>query len=152
MKDAKSDTAPLVKEVTVPWPIEKAFRRFTDEIGSWWPINTHSVFQERAEVCTLEARRGGRFYETRDDGEISVWGTITAVDAPSMVRFTWHPGQEPDGAQEIEVRFAAEGNGTRVVLTHSRWEQFGKEAAAKRKDYDQGWSNVLEHFKGKAKD
>ena len=148
MKNANTDTAPLVKNITVPWPVDEAFRRFTDGIGHWWPLATHSVLKEKEKVtaCAFEAKVGGRIYETGESRETSLWGTVIAVEAPSMVRFTWHPGREPDTAQEVEVRFSAHEDGTRVVLTHSGWDKLGKAAAATRKDYDSGWDFVLAHY------
>jgi uncharacterized protein YndB with AHSA1/START domain len=148
MNNAQRDIAPLVKEITVPWPVEKAFHRFTEGIGEWWPLGTHSVFQKRAQGCALETKVGGRLYETRDDGETSVWGTITAVDAPNMVSFTWHPGREANTAQHVEVRFTSEGKGTRVVLTHSGWEHYGEGAMDTRNGYDKGWDLVLGLYAG----
>ena len=146
MNESNTDYAPVVKQVTVPWPIADAFRRFTHEIGSWWPRATHSVFKDRAKTCTLEVKRGGRLYETSDSGEKSVWGTVLAVEEPKSVRFTWHPGREPDTAQEVEVRFESDGTGTRVTLTHTGWDKLGDRAGAVRADYDKGWESVLAYF------
>lgn len=143
MSKGKVGIDPVVKEVTVPWPIERAFHRFTAEFGSWWPRRTHSVFQERAVACAFEAKSGGRIYETRDDGEISLWGTVVAIDAPHLVRFTWHPDREADTSQNVEVRFTAVGERTRVVITHTGWERLGDQAASTRADYDNGWNLVL---------
>jgi hypothetical protein len=56
---------------------------------------------------------------------------------------TWHPGRSVDTAQTVEVRFTAEGAGTRVDLTHSGWETLGKEALETWKGDDTGWDIVL---------
>ena len=31
------------KSVTVSVPVERAFEVFTAEIGTWWPLHTHSI-------------------------------------------------------------------------------------------------------------
>ena len=36
---------PVEKEVWVPVQPEVAFRRFTEELRTWWPMATHSVSQ-----------------------------------------------------------------------------------------------------------
>ena len=52
--------SPIVKVVTVAARPEQAFRRFTEEIATWWPLRTHSVGEERAETVIFEGSRCGR--------------------------------------------------------------------------------------------
>jgi len=35
--------APLTKAVVVDCSVERAFEVFTDRLGEWWPLATHSV-------------------------------------------------------------------------------------------------------------
>ena len=42
--DLSMDLEPLTKRVHVPLPPEAAFSLFTDGVGSWWPVDTHSLF------------------------------------------------------------------------------------------------------------
>ena len=139
---------PLVKTITVPWDVSRAFERFTEEIDTWWPLDTHSVFPEDVSTAAMECRVGGRILETRGDGETALWGTVLAFDAPGLVRFTWHPGREPDTAQEVEVTFAAQDGGTLVTLTHSGWDILGEKAEETRSGYDSGWDLVLGRYTG----
>lgn len=131
------------KSITVACDREHAFRVFTEEIASWWPLATHSVFEERAATCGIEGRVGGRIFERAADGDESVWGTITAWDPPKHMAFTWHPGHDEQLAGDVEVRFAAVGASTRVELTHRGFEKRGAEAAAIRDGYETGWGYVL---------
>ena len=98
--------------------------------------------------ATMECRVGGTISETRADGETAVWGTVLAFDAPKLVRFTWHPGREPDTAQEVEVTFAEHEGGTRVELTHTGWDRLGEKAEETRSGYDSGWDFVLVRYTG----
>jgi uncharacterized protein YndB with AHSA1/START domain len=62
---------------------------------------------------------------------------------------SWHPGRPLAVAQEVEVRFTPEGDGTRVDLEHRGWETLGVEAADARASYEGGWRTVLgTHFAG----
>lgn len=140
--------APVRKTVRVGWDVEAAFRRFTEGMGEWWPLATHSVGQESAVGVVLEGRVGGRLYETGTDGSTSDWGRVTAWEPPVRVSFTWHPGREADSAQQVEVTFTAEENGTRLELIHSGWVRLGEGGAAVREDYDKGWEMVLGRFAG----
>ena len=77
---------PLVRIVFVRAPIEKAFHRFTAEIGTWWPLASHSIGQANAETVTMETHLGGRIVERQKDGTTCTWGTITAWDPPHRIR------------------------------------------------------------------
>jgi hypothetical protein len=49
--------APITKTVTVSCDVDTAFRVFTDEIGTWWPTETHSVHQADVRDVVFEAER-----------------------------------------------------------------------------------------------
>ena len=134
---------PIVKVVTVRATPDRAFRRFTDEMSLWWPLKSHSVGEQQAETVTMEGRVGGRIVERIRDGREVVWGTITAWEPPRRVAFTWHPGQAPSTAQDVEVRFSSAGERTRVELEHRGFERLGALAKRARRGYPIGWAYVL---------
>lgn len=140
---------PLHRFITVAWPPDAAFRRFTAEMAAWWPLRTHSVGGENAKTVVFEGRVGGTIYEVARNGERSVWGTVTAWEPPGRVGFTWHPGMAPETGQDIDVRFIAQGGGTRLELTHTGWERLGALARKARRGYPIGWSYVLHMFAGR---
>jgi uncharacterized protein YndB with AHSA1/START domain len=139
------ETRPVLKSVTVDGPIEHAFRVFTEGIGTWWPLDRHSVGEKRSETVTFESGTGGRIVERIEGGEESVWGEILAWEPPRRLVFTWHPGEHAAGT-EVEVRFIEEGAGTRVELEHRGWERVRADAAETRAQYDSGWPGVLECY------
>jgi len=133
----------LRKTITVAGPPEVAFRVFTEGLASWWPARTHSVGHERVDTIVLEGHVGGRFYERLDDGTEHEWGEITTWDPPGRIAMTWHAGRGSETAQQLEIRFVAEGDGTRVELEQTGWEVLGDEAEATRANYATGWTGVL---------
>ena len=84
--------------------------------------------------------------EVEEDGKTHVWGTILEWNPPESVRFTWHPGAEPSDGQEVHLRFTGVEGGTEVVLTHTGWEALGDGALERRKDYDNGWTFVIDRY------
>jgi len=140
---------PLVRTATIPADPEAAFRRFTAEMGAWWPLATHSIGQGRAQSVEMQPEVGGRIVETVAGSEESVWGTIVAWEPPRRVAFTWHPGHEPASAQDVEVRFEPAGAGTLVTLTHTGFERLGKDAKGARRAYPMGWTYVLGLYAGR---
>jgi len=152
MTDIRSETAvpPVEKTIEVPWDPATAFHRFTAHLADWWPIATYSIFQERAATCALEAGVGGRIFETSTAGEEAQWGTVTAWEPPGRLAFTWHPGYQPEGGQEVEVTFTAAPGGARVRLVHTGWERLaalGRDPLAVRSSYDGGWDRVLAAYR-----
>ncbi|HKQ18716.1 MAG TPA: SRPBCC family protein [Candidatus Eisenbacteria bacterium] len=134
---------PVVRSVTVKAPVDHAFRRFTAEMATWWPLRSHSIGQADAETVIMEGRVGGRILERIRGGSESIWGTVTAWEPPRRVAFTWHPGQDPATAQDVEVRFVAEGNETHVQLTHRGFERLGALGRKASRGYSLGWKHVL---------
>jgi uncharacterized protein YndB with AHSA1/START domain len=149
-KPSTSDPwSPIVKIVTVRVTPDRAFRRFTDEMARWWPLKSHSVGENQAETVVMEGRVGGRIVERIRDGREVVWGTITAWEPPRRVAFTWHPGQSPSTAQDVEVRFSPAGEWTRVELEHRGFERLGALGRRARRGYPIGWAYVLGLYAGR---
>jgi uncharacterized protein YndB with AHSA1/START domain len=140
--ETTADMTAIRKSITVERPIEEAFALFTDGIAGWWPLETHSIHQERATSLTLEGRVGGRLYEVSDEGEEGLWGTVTVWEPPHRLAYTWHPGREEETSQEVEVRFIPDGGGARLELEHRGWER----APQSRGHYDTGWEVVLGRY------
>jgi uncharacterized protein YndB with AHSA1/START domain len=97
-------------------------------------------------TLVIEPRLGGRVYERVRAGREHDWGTMLAWDPPTRIAFSWHPGRDPETGQEVEVRFAAEGGGTRVELEHRGWERLVETAAEIPAHYVSGWEEVLERY------
>ncbi len=133
------------KAISVARPPEIAFRVFTEEIGKWWPLKEGFSFgRERAKEMFIEGRVGGRLFERFIDGTEFEVGRVTAYQPPHVIALTWK-GPDWDGPTELEIRFIAEANGTRVELEHRGWEQapIMREAG---KRYDGGWEIVLARY------
>ena len=131
------------KSVTVSVPVERAFEVFTAEIGTWWPLRTHAVDTERSETVVMEGRVGGRLFERAPTGEEHVWGTLVAWEPPNRIVYSWHPGRGEETAQEVEITFGPEGEGTRVDIRHYGWEKLGDRLEETVASYNEGWDKVI---------
>jgi uncharacterized protein YndB with AHSA1/START domain len=138
--------APVRKSVTVGRPVEAAFRLFTDEIATWWPLRTHSIGEESAETVVFEPRESGRVYERKSDGSISYWAEVLAWEPPRRFLLAWQPNPDAPATTELEVTFTPEGDRTRVDLEHRGWERLGEAAELKRTEYEAGWDGVLDLY------
>lgn len=138
-------SAPVLRAAHVRRTPEQAFRLFTDSIGAWWPLDTHSVHHD-ASIGVEFA--DGQLVERSADGHTNVWGEVLVWEPPHHLALTWHPGRSQGPAGRVDVRFIAVADGTRVELQHSGWEAFGERASAVRRAYSgpQAWGSVLDAF------
>ena len=134
---------PVELAINVRSSVDDAFRLFTEDISSWWPMRTHSLGEENTTQVTFEGRVGGEIFELTSDGQRHVWGTVLVWEPPGRIVFTWHPGRTPDTQQEVEMFFRTTGQGTQVSLHHRNWETLGEEAEATRDGYLNGWNVVF---------
>lgn len=143
---------PVTKHIRVERSPEDAFRLFTERIGEWWPHEHYSrvVDAEREDLTVermvFEPHEGGRVYEVASDGTEGSWATVLAYEPPDRIVLAWKPNDEDRPPTEVEVRFTADGDGTRVDLEHRGWERIGDLARDSRGGYSEGWDEVLARF------
>jgi uncharacterized protein YndB with AHSA1/START domain len=142
----RTSEAVIRKSVVVGRPLDDAFRIYTEQIALWWPFETHSVEEQNVETVVFEGREGGRFYELAKTGAQHTWGTVLVWDPPARIVHTWHPGRGEETAQEVELTFTSEGDGTRVELVHTCWERLGDRTAGTLASYETGWDVVLGRY------
>jgi len=142
------------KSVVVEAPIERAFRVFTEDFGSFKPREHNMLGVEIAETV-FEPRVGGHLYDRGVDGSECRWARVLAYEPPTRVVFSWDISPqwqvETDlvKTSEVEVRFIAESAGrTRVELEHRNFERHGVgwEGVRGGVEGDNGWPLYLQRF------
>lgn len=137
---------PIVLGLDLPAPPAAVFAAFASRFADWWPAKTHSLSRDAATTCRMSLDPGGAVEERAPDGSWHRWGTMELLEPGRRLRFSWHPGREPESAQWIEVTFEAAGDGSRMTLTHGGWEALGEIAPILRREYSAGWRAVLNGF------
>ena len=133
------------KTVTVDCTVEEAFRVFTTDATSWWPLATRT----RSPATTVEqvvfepGVEGGEVYELTAGGEKWPLGDRRRLGSARADRArVEHPrarGRRHRGRDPLPRR----RHGTQVELEHRGWEAIAEDAEAKRENYDTGWGQVL---------
>ena len=147
---------PIRRTITVTCDQATAFRVFTDEMATWWPLDTfsRSVDEGGAPVASVvfDHEGGGTIWEVRSDGGRASWGQVLAWEPPTRLIMAWKPHDRPVGPTEVEVVFTAlDKDGTRVDLEHRGWERLGDLALEGRESYANGWPLVFdERFRNAA--
>ena len=96
------------KTVTVDCTVEEAFRMFTADAMSWWPVDSHSISGTVSEIV-FEPREGGEVYEVSSSGEKGHWATVVDWDPPTRLVLAWNILEREGDATEVEVRFLPGG-------------------------------------------
>jgi hypothetical protein len=137
------------KTITVDCVVEEAFRVFTTDAISWWPMDSHSIHGDEVEEIVFEEREGGEVYEVTADGTKGHWASVLAWEPPGRLVLAWNILDRETVPTELEIRFTAEEDRTRVDLEHRGWEAVAEDRAEKRKSYDTGWDHVLSVYEGR---
>jgi uncharacterized protein YndB with AHSA1/START domain len=118
------------EDVTVTTLVEadpmSAFELFTRDVDLWWRRGPRHRPAVRGDgTMRFEPGVGGRFLEIYDDsrGEAFELGRILVWEPGARLVFEWRAASFAASEKtEVEIRFEAEGDFTRVTLHHRGWE------------------------------
>ena len=141
------------KVVNVEAPRSVAWRVFTQQMGTWWPLAMYKIGKANAVDAIMEPRVGGRWYERGDDGSTCDWGRVLAWEPHSRLVLSWDITADwqydPALQTEIEVLFIAEGAArTRVELELPMLDRYGARRDEMRTIFDKtgDWGQLLAAF------
>ena len=128
-----TDELAVRKSVFVRCTPEHAFHGLHRAHGDWWPIEGHSIFDDRPRHVVWEGHVGGRVYERSSKGEEGVWGTIVVWDPPSELDDDLAPRPrrgDGAGARASASRPRATGRGSTSCTPG--WERVGDRTCRER--------------------
>jgi uncharacterized protein YndB with AHSA1/START domain len=142
------------QSVSVRADVARVFQLFTEEMGTWWPLELYSravseFERDSVKVTALEfqGRPDGLILEHLSDGKVLPWGKITAWEPPRRVVMAWRPHPRPEPPTEVEVTFSAGVDGTLVEVDHRGWERLSQEFHdSLYETYARGWVTTLDSF------
>lgn len=112
---------------------QEAFDVFTQEIAAWWKPNGLFRITPRGDgVLRFEPGEGGRLLTDLPNGKTFEIGHITAWAPGERLAFTWRQGTfAADQTTQVEIRFEAVGDETRVTVEHRGWDAIPQEHVAR---------------------
>ena len=146
----------VTRSIHLPCLPGAAWTRFTEGFADWWP-REHCFCGEAALDRVYVDLGGGTWGEVTRDGTRVDWGRIEVAEPPALLVLGWQmdarhapwiPEPDPARASRVTVRFDPARDGTRVTLTHDRFEAHGdgeRAMTAVMVDLDR-WSEWLELF------
>jgi uncharacterized protein YndB with AHSA1/START domain len=150
----KAHIEPIRQTVTVQCDPGRAFDLFTNQIGTWWPIDSYSravseFHHEDVKVAELvfQARMGGSILERLTDGRILPWAEVIGWQPPHRLLLSWRPHSAPEPPTEVDVTFAQREGGTLVEIEHRGWERLSERFREGLYEvYGRGWPTTLQCF------
>jgi uncharacterized protein YndB with AHSA1/START domain len=150
----QAQEASVRTQVVVEAPIERAFRVFTEDFGSFKPPEHNMLGVEIAETV-FEPRVGGHLYDRGVDGSECRWARVLAYEPPNRLVISWDISPQwqietdLEKTSEVEVRFISEAPGrTRVELEHRNLDRHGPGWEPERDAVggEGGWPLYLQRF------
>ena len=141
-------------QIVVDASIERAFRVFTEDFGSFKPPEHNLLGVEIAETV-FEPREGGHLFDRGVDGSECRWARVLAYEPPERVVISWDISPQwqletdLEKTSEVEVRFVSETpERTRVELEHRNLQRHGAGWEGERDAVrsEGGWPLYLRRF------
>ena len=151
--EAQQETS-VRTQITVDAPIERAFRVFTEDFGSFKPPEHNMLGAEIAETV-FEPHEGGHLYDRGVDGSECRWARVLAYEPPERVVISWDINPrwqietDLEKTSEVEVHFVPETpDRTRVELEHRNLDRHGDgwEGVRDGVGGEGGWPLYLQRF------
>jgi uncharacterized protein YndB with AHSA1/START domain len=126
---------------------QTAFEVFTGEVDAWWCRGPRFRWAPgRGGRLRFEPGVGGRLVEDRADGGGDAFevGRVLAWEPGARLVFEFRARSfEPGQVTEVEVRFEAEGDGTRVSVEHRGWERLPRDHPARHGMDDGAFADMM---------
>ena len=126
-------TSKVYISLLVPATPLRAFEAFIREIALWWQPNGLFQITPRGDgKLAFEGGVGGRLFTTLPGGKEFEIGRISIWEPGERLVFSWRQASfKPEQSTEVEVRFEAVGEETRVSIEHRAWDAIPREHAAR---------------------
>ena len=117
-------TSTVYLALRVPADPMRAFEAFTQEIALWWqPSGLFQVTSHGDGKLAFDGGVGGRLFTTVGDGHEFEIGRILIWEPGKRLLFEWRQASfGSEHSTEVEVRFEAVGDETRISIEHRAWD------------------------------
>ena len=126
-------TSKVYVSLRVPADPQRTFEAFTQDIALWWqPGSLFQITPRGDGTLAFEPGVGGRLYTTLANGKEFEIGRISAWEPGRRLVFMWRQASfTRDQTTEVEVRFEAVGEETRVSIEHRAWDSIPRDHVAR---------------------
>lgn len=130
----------IEQSILLPLKPTQAFDLFTLQISAWWPPERRHLNDANSQLFLLE---DGRFFERASDGTELDLGRVRVWDAPRRIVLDFYMGTDAAHPTEVEIRFEAEGDATRVCVRHGPRDSSAALWDQRAAVFERAWRSVL---------
>jgi hypothetical protein len=130
----------LLKEIEIGASVEIAFEAVLEELGPAGEMPGGQPFP-----MVIEPWPGGRWYRDLGDKVGHLWGHVQVIKPPTLLELCGPMFMSYPALNHVQYRLTAEGDGTRLKLTHRAMGMIPEE----RRDggMDEGWEFKLRRIR-----
>ncbi|MGB7337630.1 MAG: metalloregulator ArsR/SmtB family transcription factor [Phototrophicaceae bacterium] len=132
----------IEQEIIINASAEKVFESLLD-INGWWA----NRFTEYPDGLRLEAKVGGRFWETRDGSDDNgyLWGTVTSIEPNDHIQISGSIGMQGGALNTVVICTNPQDDGTtQLTISH---HYMGQEIEGFLEGFRHGWKFGTEVIK-----
>lgn len=138
-------------EIEIQAAPAKVWQALTENIGQWWPADFYAGGEAGERSYHLEARPGGRMYESWNAGGGVLWGTVVVVDPEKSLQVVGYETPDWGGPRQWfgSWLLTEKAGGTLVTFSESA---IGKvtdtSVESKTKGWNFLWAVMKAHIEG----
>jgi uncharacterized protein YndB with AHSA1/START domain len=139
MTEETVHTLNVVKEIEIAASPETVFESILEEMGPGSVLPDGKPFPMK-----VEAWPGGRWYRDLGNNTGHLWGHVQVIKPPALLEICGPMFMSYPAASHVQYRLTAEGDGTRLKLTH---RALGLIPQEHREGVVEGWSHGLKRIR-----
>jgi uncharacterized protein YndB with AHSA1/START domain len=129
----------ILKEIEIAAPLEITFEAVLKEIGPDGEMPDGKPFP-----MVIEPWPGGRWYRDLGDNAGHLWGHVQVIKPPSLLEICGPMFMSFPAVNHLQYRLTAEGDGTRLKLTHRGFGHIPQEVL---ENVGEGWDFGLKRIR-----
>ena len=134
-----ANIASLTMKIDIAAPVSDVWRALTEDIGDWWPADFYAGGVDGQRSYELEARPGGRMFESWEDGGGVLWGTVVSVNPNKRLEVLGAVFPSFGGPNEWFGTWDLEGTGAQKTQLTFVENSIGRVSEKGIEDRDMGW-------------
>jgi uncharacterized protein YndB with AHSA1/START domain len=140
MKEGVLQAFEIIKVEEIAAPINLVFETILEHMG---PLNSTP---EKPMPMVLEAWPGGRWYRDLGNNSGHFWGTVQAINAPSLLEISGPLFMSNPAVSNLQYRLREENGATHMRFVHRAIGWVGEQEIA----VDSGWNQLISRISAAA--
>src|SRR4051794_15681788 len=132
-------TLSILKEIEIAAPLEITFEAVLEELGPAGEMPGGKPFP-----MVIEPWPGGRWYRDLGNDAGHLWGHVQVIKPPTLLELCGPLFMSYPALNHVQYRLTAEGDGTRLKLTHRAFGQIPEEVL---EGVGGGWDHGLKRVR-----